>query len=379
MVKHWFRKIVPKCSIESTFTKLEGKVICFDAYPWIYSNMRKPNHYLVAWVSFIDLLINKLKIKPIFVFDGAPPKEKIKELKKRKLKREKAINLVNENKQKLINAQNSQEDCLSEIKTAKEQINKFQKRSYKITKDVIDKIKLLFDLLKVSYIHIENKEADLICAVLVKLDICYACVSNDYDMFSYGCTRIIRNFNLKTKRFDIIYADYISSILKLNNHSILDVSMLSGNCYLKIKHSKTLEEIITILNGETNIVDVVSKFDINYEEYVKIKGIYNFDITKTDIELLIVNYKNLQNITRNIKQETIDMFINQYVNLYNKTDNSNVNKLCFLISNLEILKSGPSHKDYSDFVKKVKSQELIFKKVLNNYFRYWTKNTSFIC
>ena len=38
----------------------------------------------------------------------------------------------------------------------------------------------------------ENYEADLVCAALIKNKIADACSSDDYDLMAYGCPFIIR-------------------------------------------------------------------------------------------------------------------------------------------------------------------------------------------
>jgi 5'-3' exonuclease len=49
-----------------------------------------------------------------------------------------------------------------------------------------------------------DKEADEICSYLMKTNKVYACLSDDTDMFVYGCSKILRNINLDNESV-IIY------------------------------------------------------------------------------------------------------------------------------------------------------------------------------
>ena len=94
------------------------------------------------------------RIKPIFVFDGSPPKEKLDELKKRQDKREEALekfnNMTEEEKRKM--KPKNLYDLKSQI--------------VKITKEDIENVKNLFNYYGIEHIT-SSGEADSLLAELV--------------------------------------------------------------------------------------------------------------------------------------------------------------------------------------------------------------------
>ena len=49
---------------------------------------------------------------------------------------------------------------------------------------------------------IASGEAEEFCCELVRKKKVYACMSNDTDLFAYGCKKIIRNVDLKNELFN---------------------------------------------------------------------------------------------------------------------------------------------------------------------------------
>ena len=96
------------------------------------------------------------------------------------------------------------------MQKALENIKKHKKRTAKVSKEHIDNIKKLFDLLQYPYIHNTEREADYVCAQLVINNIAFACLSNDFDLITHQCPLVIRDFNIVDNTFTIYSLDKIS-------------------------------------------------------------------------------------------------------------------------------------------------------------------------
>ena len=65
-----------------------------------------------------------------------------------------------------------------------------------INKGEIEEVKKLIKLFGLSYVTADG-EADEICAKMVISNQAYACLSEDTDLFVYGCPRVLRYISLR--------------------------------------------------------------------------------------------------------------------------------------------------------------------------------------
>jgi flap endonuclease-1 len=224
-----------KDSIKKThLSKLKNKVMVVDTSIYLYrflsENLLMENMYL-----FISIL-KKYKIKPIFIFDGKPPSEKKELLQQRRAEKKKAeekyielnnllLNEDNEDKKKIVN-----------------EMEKLKRTFVKINDEDVKRVKLLMDAFGVNYYDAPG-EADQLCGYLVKKNKAWGCISDDTDMFLYGCNYILRNINL-LKHTCILY-DKVSILkdLEMSENIFCEIMILSGTDYNI--HSKTsLKETI---------------------------------------------------------------------------------------------------------------------------------------
>lgn len=113
------------------------------------------SHLLGAFYRTIRLIENG--IKPVYVFDGKPPDLKSGELNKRQEKRAEA--------QKALEKATEAGDAT--------EIDKFNRRLVKVTKQHAEEVKQLLSLMGVPYIDAPC-EAEAQCAALVGFLKCYA-------------------------------------------------------------------------------------------------------------------------------------------------------------------------------------------------------------
>ena len=205
------KKSSPDSIIHDNLYKLSGKKVAVDASLIIYQNLlnigNRPlfknskgkitNHLSGLFYKIVNYL--SMNIELIFIFDGKPPSIKSDTIKDRK-------NKSNNAKQKMESA-STQEDK-----------DKYEKASLRLTKEMIDDVKKLLNLMGVSYIHPEGEGEDIV------------------SIFDYN--QIINGFELTPDQFIefciLCGCDYCDSVSKIGNITALKL----------IKQYKTVEEII---------------------------------------------------------------------------------------------------------------------------------------
>jgi flap endonuclease-1 len=214
-----------KSSIKSIpLSDLSGKKIAVDIsiylYKYISENALLENLYLMI------SLFRANNIIPIFIFDGKPPAEKNDTIASRKKNktdaREEYYRLkvlvesmktgtdvdtdteLDEQKQK------QKEYEINDMSQAMEQL---KKKFISIKYDDIQNVKTLLQAYGVTYFEAPG-EADILCAKLVTNNLVYACLSEDTDMFVYGCGRVLRYLSLTLSNV-VIYD--LNNILKTLN------------------------------------------------------------------------------------------------------------------------------------------------------------------
>ena len=86
------------------------------------------------------------------------------------------------------------------------------------------------DAYGVSYI-VADGEADKLCAFMVKNGNAWACLSDDMDMFVYGCPRVLRHISL-LKHTTIFYNfDEVLNEIGFLENSFREIMVLAGTDY----------------------------------------------------------------------------------------------------------------------------------------------------
>ncbi|MCL7036929.1 hypothetical protein MKW94_014919 [Papaver nudicaule] len=155
-------------------------------------------------------------LKPVYVFDGKPPDLKRQELAKRSLKRSDAT-----------------EDLAAAIESGdKEDIEKFSKRTVKVTKQHNDDCKLLLKLMGLPVVQAAS-EAEAECAALCKRGKVYAVSSEDMDTLTFGAPRFLRHLMGPTTKVPVVEYDIekILTELNLNMDQFVDLCILCGCDY----------------------------------------------------------------------------------------------------------------------------------------------------
>jgi len=175
-------------------------------------------------------LISKFRlynITPLFIFDGKPPSEKSELLKERKIIKDDASVRYGEIKNILDG------DDVVDKKMRGQLIKEMEilKRSCtRITKEQIQNVKEIMDSYGITY-HTAEGEADKECAYMVANGKAHACMSDDMDMFVYGCNHVLRNLNLSNDTIVMYDLKYILSDIKWTFLEFRQITVLSGTDY----------------------------------------------------------------------------------------------------------------------------------------------------
>ena len=225
-VKHLNQYLRRKCedSINHiSLSELSGKKVAIDISIYLYRALADDS-LLEGIFQLLSVLIEH-GIIPIVVFDGKPPSEKKGVLDERREKRKKA-QLKADELEKLIAACDDEE----ELKELNHELSQAKKGMVKVQKQDVEEVKRLIMSLGVSYLEAMG-EADVLCAKLVQKRYAWACISEDMDMFVYGCPRVLRYLSLLTKTAVLYDQELILKQLGIDQSRFREICVLSGTDY----------------------------------------------------------------------------------------------------------------------------------------------------
>ncbi|KAL0387294.1 UNVERIFIED_CONTAM: Flap endonuclease 1 [Sesamum radiatum] len=188
-----------------------GREIAIDASMSIYQFL------VVVGRRGTEMLTNEAGEVTSYVFDGKPPDLKKQELAKRFSRRADATKDLNE---ALKNGN-------------KEDIEKFSKRTVKVTEQHNDDCKKLLRLMGVPVIEAPC-EAEAQCAALCRADKVFAVASEDMDSLTFGAPRFLRHLmGPSSKKIPVLEFEFskILEELNLNMDQFIDLCILAGCDY----------------------------------------------------------------------------------------------------------------------------------------------------
>jgi len=220
--------------IKCNLSNLKNKTIVIDIFIYIYMFMANDNVY--ESIFNMCFKFKKYNITPIFVFDGKTPKEKLEEVKSRKVKKLKAKEEYDNLSIKLDEMKQKGSYINDDYNHIKNKMRRLKRSFVKITDDIISNTKTLISACGFNYIQAPF-EADPICAKIVKDNMAYAVMSEDMDYFVYGCDKIIRYFSvIKETYVEYDYKTILSSI-DISDEIFKQICILSGTDYKGEKFS----------------------------------------------------------------------------------------------------------------------------------------------
>jgi hypothetical protein len=301
-IKNLNRFLCENCSKKSinkiNFKKLENKTIVIDTSIYLYKFLSE--NALIENMYLLISIFREYKIVPIFIFDGKPPPEKRELLIQRCVEKKEAEQKYM-NFQALMNDASENKVILNdqESKLIQNEMEKLKSQMIRVTDEDIRKVKMLFDAYGVNYYHAPG-EADLLCVYLVKIGKAWGCMSDDMDMFLYGCPYVIRNISIM-KHSALLYDT--ASILKdldMTEKKFCEIMVLSGTDYNIYSNTSLNETIKWYYEYNKYCYSTEKKGQPIYSFYVWLikntKYITNFDaLLKTYQIFQFNNYKELEN------------------------------------------------------------------------------------
>jgi len=255
---------------------LAEKVVVIDASIFIYRFIGEPDGLIPNLYSMVTTLLS-YRIIPIFIFDGKTPDEKKALVQRRRVEKREAAEKYNE---LVANADAN----------SKKEIEYFRRKSLRLTYADLDNTKLLLDAFGISYMRAPG-EADALCALLVRRGLAWGCMSEDMDLFLYGCTRVIRHFNLYDHTAILYDTSLILDELGISEKVFVEAVVLTGTDYNAPFDNMTLEGVLREARAkpgeEMNLYDHLQIDSGESEVLYKICEIFHIDNMEFDSGALI--------------------------------------------------------------------------------------------
>ena len=275
-----------KCKTSISFinlSELSGKRIAVDISIYLYKFLS--DNALLENLYLMISIFREHKITPIFVFDGKPPVEKNDTIAFRKKTKMNAREEYYRLKQILDDIESdaailSESEGNSDSNGNRTVVEVDEETTVSIPSNSVDirtmmnKLKKKFVILKSVHIqdaktllqaygmtYIESPgEADILCAKLVSKNIVYACLSEDTDMFVYGCSRVLRYLSLTSSTTIIYNFQEIIKTLDMTPYEFRQLCIMYGCDYLPKNENQNYKNM-TIFNSY--------KMFKSYKEYLK--------------------------------------------------------------------------------------------------------------
>ena len=246
-------------------------------------------------------------IIPIFIFDGKPPDEKKALLQKRKEDKKSAQEEYYKLRQHLQHLQNTdKQDIIATM-------DQLKKQFVQINKEKIENVKSLIRAYGATYYDAPG-EADELCALLVIKKKVWACMSEDMDLFVYGCSRVLRYFSLVSHTVVLYYTKGILNELNMTHKEFKEICILSGTDYNfntnnKVNLKSTIEYYNNYKKTDNSNKTTFYEWLQQNTDYItdihllnKINNMFNLDCDNKKLDI----FNNIKIVNGQIKQQEIE-------------------------------------------------------------------------
>jgi flap endonuclease-1 len=305
LIMKWCRKQIQTINMKMLF----GKKIAIDTSIYMYNF--KARKLLLKGFNDMIVMFKNNNITPIFIFDGKTPIEKNETLNIRRENKKKSEDEYNLLLEKLLISDRiekkalviNRKDIISRLKILENQF-------VRIRREDIYNVKQLMDLYGATYYE-HDGEAEQLCAKLVTDGIAYACMSDDMDLFVYGCPRILKQMDLSSNTITFYDLEDILKSLNVNLNEFKSICILSGTDYNKKCENpiyiKNAFNLFSMYKRDVNMhrarpnsfyyyINSVKRININYKELFGIIEMFNLSSVKIPKELMFNHsLKNVDN------------------------------------------------------------------------------------
>jgi len=316
----FLRDEAQQCIKFISLAELSGKKIAVDISIYMYKYASEDS--LLENMYLMLAIFRHYNIIPVFIFDGKPPPEKKELLMKRKESKQEAEKEYNKLKAHLetnVVDNIEKQEIISNMDTLK-------KNFVYISKNNIDNVKDLIRAYGATYYDAPG-EADELCALLVIKHKVWACLSEDMDMFVYGCSRVIRYLSLLNKTAVLYDTKGILDSLGITQKELREICVISGTDYnythkkdFDSKNAPTLYKTLSYFKKynkektQNNLANLEfydwlrekTEYIKDYDELIKI---YNLFELNNEEHRLLKNFENVKIMNGSIIKEDIHNII----------------------------------------------------------------------
>jgi flap endonuclease-1 len=210
-------------------SKLRNKKIAVDVSIYMYRFLKK-NELISSFYNMCSIF-RKYNIHPIFVFDGKPPIEKNDTIKKRSTEKKFYRGKIEEYKQQIEELKKTDDETTNyKIEMLNEMIETLEPKTVVVKEYNIRDMKSFIRKYGMSYIDCVE-EADVLCSKMCINGDVYAVLSEDMDIFVYGCPRVLRYFSLIHEECVMYDLSRILNQLNMNLFQFRILCILAGTDY----------------------------------------------------------------------------------------------------------------------------------------------------
>lgn len=296
---------------------LSNKTIVVDISVYLYRFQSEGS--IIDGLYQMITLFKHNNIELVFVFDGKPPSEKTELLKKRREDKQTAEKKYKELEKKLKKLKKTEnQDELNDIEI---EMDVLRKSFIRITHKDIENVKKLIGLFGLTY-YIADGESDYLCVKLVKEKKAWACLSEDMDMFVYGCPRVLRYLSLLKSNVVMYNFKGILRDLNLSHKEFKEICVLSGTDYnisdkKDEKNRFTLNKVLILFSKYRNQINPQTATQSFYEWLVLKEIIDNTDLEKLYNICNIFDYNQEKNdekvcVSNEFNKEMLQEFLEDY-------------------------------------------------------------------
>ena len=190
----------------------------------IYMYRYQAQNDLVGGMYAMVSLLEHHGLELHFVFDGTPPTEKLVTLEERKTQRQEARNELARLERLAASA------TATEIRDLNTRIQRLRRQCTRLTDEDVASVKTLLTCLGIGY-TVADGEAERLCAKLVLSRVVDACLSDDTDLFAYGCPRVLRYLSVLGET--VVHYDYSEILrdLEMSPEEFRSVCVAAGTDY----------------------------------------------------------------------------------------------------------------------------------------------------
>jgi len=200
---------IQKCG----FCQLSGETIAIDTSIYMYKVLETfPDDamFTAYWEYFVTVLVS-YSIQPIFVFDGIPPSEKFHILWQR-----------NEKKLWAEHELEAHQNHLSE-----DSVLQLRRQCIRVRKSHFIRLKEILTSKNIVWIQAHG-EADVELASLAMTGRAHFILSDDMDMFIYGCSHVLRDLNWQNQTVTLYHTPSILKELNMTQDNFREIMVLAS-------------------------------------------------------------------------------------------------------------------------------------------------------